>query len=120
MKAIRSIIGFMLAPLFVMSVWGEFAAEWGVIGGWLAGLAIIGPLWFINHYLGLIPQDADASFVDLGLAVGIGGIAKGVFSGGGMDGLIATLPTIAVVVAGAVFGGILAGYITKEMNGEKQ
>lgn len=118
MKAIRSIIGFMLAALFVLAVWGEFAEAYGVIGGWFAALAIIGPLWFVNHYLGFIPQDSDQSFVDMGLAIGIAGVAQGMFSGAGVDGLIETLPTIIVVVLGATFGGVLAGFIGKDMEEE--
>lgn len=119
MKAIRSILGYMLAAIFILAVWGVFADSYGIAGGWFAALALTGTLWFVNHYVGLIPQEGTSAFVDMGLAIGLGGIARDVFSGGGMPLFIDTLPTIAVVVAGAVFGGILAGLISKEMDGNK-
>lgn len=112
-RAIISIIGYSLAPIFVFTVWGEFVEVWGVIGGWFAGLAVIGPMWFLLHYNGLVEQESDAAFVDLGLAVGVGGIFQGVFSGLGMAGLIGAMPTIIVVVLGAIAGGFAAGMINK-------
>jgi len=39
-KNIGSIIGFAIAGIFVMSVWGAFAEAYGIFGGWFAGLRL--------------------------------------------------------------------------------
>ncbi len=36
---------------------GAFAGEYGIGGGWFAGFAIIGTMWFMNHWIGLINND---------------------------------------------------------------
>lgn len=118
-KSIRSILAYACAPIYVFTVWGEFVNVWGVIGGWLAGLAIIGPLWFVMHYSGVIPQKDSSSFVDIGLAIGIGGIFQGVFGGLGIEGLIDALPTILTLSFGAVVGGYCAALISKNMSNEE-
>ena len=47
---LSSIIGFAIAGIFVMSVWGAFAEAYGIFGGWFAGLMIISIMWFMNHF----------------------------------------------------------------------
>ncbi len=120
MKMIRSIIGYAIAPIYVFTVWGAFVNDLGVIGGWIAGFAIIGPLWFIMHYSNIIPQSTKAAFVDIGLAIGVGGIAQGVFSGLGVQGLIEALPTILILSLGAIVGGYAASTVSKSIKEELQ
>lgn len=115
MKALRSIVGYMFAVIYVFAVWGMFESSYGIIGGWLAALFIIGPLWFVNHYLGLIPQDDSNSFVDMGLAIGVGGIIHGSLTGNGLDSFISSLPTIITVIVGATIGGALVASFIKDM-----
>ncbi len=117
MKAIRSILGYMLAAVYVYACWGLFL-DGSITGGWIAGIALMGPLWFVNHYLGLIPQDDDAAFVDMGLGVGFGGLARGVFEAGSIQPLVDALPTLGLVVLGAIAGGVLAAAIGKSMEEE--
>lgn len=116
MKFLRGVIGYALAALYAMTVWGEFAGAYGVAGGWIVALAIIGPLWFVNHYIGLIPQDSDAAFVDMGLGIAIGCLFRDIFSGGGVDSFIASLPTIGVIIVGAAIGGFTATKIQQHMD----
>jgi len=105
MKHLGTIVGTAIAGMFVMSVWGKFVEAYGIGGGWFAGLAIIGTMWFLNHYIGLVNNDG--AFVDMALGIGVAGTMRGVFEGG-MQAGIASLPTLAVVLIGGIAGGLTA------------
>ncbi|HEL1613201.1 Lin0368 family putative glycerol transporter subunit [Streptococcus suis] len=114
MKFLRSTIGYMIAGMIVMSVWGAFAEAYGIIGGFFAAFIIIGPMWYMNHYLGLIKHDADSAFVDMGLGIAICGIFRDAFMKG--FGTIAdSLPTILLIIVGATIGGLVAAKIEEDM-----
>jgi hypothetical protein len=110
MKSLGSIIGFAIAGIFVMSVWGAFAGAYGIFGGWFAGLAIISIMWFLNHFLDLTANEG--AFVDMAAGIGICGTLKDVFLNGVGAG-IASLPTLAFVAIGAVLGGLAAVAVEK-------
>lgn len=110
MKRLGSIIGFAIAGIFVMSVWGAFAEAYGIFGGWFAGLAIISIMWFLNHFLDLTANEG--AFVDMAAGIGICGTLKDVFLNG-VEAGIASLPTLAFVAIGAVLGGLAAVAVEK-------
>lgn len=118
MKRIKSVVGYTLAGLIVMSVWGEIG-QVGILGGFVAAIIIIGPLWFLNHYLNLTSNEEGVAFVDMGLAIGICGIARDSFIHGSQQ-LVAALPTISLVVIGAVVGGILSAKIENYQKAEEE
>lgn len=117
MKFLRAVLGYAIAGMIVMSVWGLFAGVegFGIIGGWLAAFAIIGPMWFLNHFLGLIHHDADSGFVDIGLGIGFVGLFRDTFGPGGMDAFVASMPTLGLVAVGAILGGLAAAKIEENM-----
>jgi hypothetical protein len=121
MKFLRAVLGYMIAGMFVMAVWGKMAgdATFGIFGGWFAALAIIGIMWFMNHFLGMIHHDADSSFVDQGLGIAFTGIFRDVFMKDGLATFTSSLPTIGLVCVGAVIGGTLAHLVGKDMEGAK-
>ena len=110
MKNLGSIIGFAIAGIFVMSVWGAFAEAYGIFGGWFAGLMIISIMWFMNHFLGLVANEG--AFVDMAAGIGIAGTMKDVFLNG-VEAGIASLPTLLFVVIGAIIGGTCAVAVEK-------
>ncbi|HFH9921997.1 Lin0368 family putative glycerol transporter subunit [Streptococcus sp. P25B114] len=114
MKFLRSTIGYMIAGMIVMSVWGAFADAYGIIGGYFAAFIIIGPMWFMNHYLGLIKHDDDSAFVDMGLGIGLCGIFRDAFING-FGTVVESLPTIVLVVIGATIAGLVAAKIEEDM-----
>lgn len=115
MKWLRSIIGYFFAGTLVMGVWGGvITSDFGYIGGILAGLLIIGPMWFMNHSMNLVGHGPNSGFIDLGMGVGIAGIANDTIREGA-DFLVAAVPTILVVLAGAVVGGLVAGLVEKDI-----
>jgi len=105
MKHLGTILGTAIAGMFVFSVWGAFAEAYGIGGGWFAGLAIIGTMWFLNHYVGILNNDG--AFVDMAAGIGVAGTMRGVFEGG-IEAGIASLPTLAVVIIGGIVGGLAA------------
>jgi len=109
-KNIGSIIGFAIAGMFVMSVWGAFVEAYGIFGGWFAGLIIISIMWFMNHFLGLVANEG--AFVDMAAGIAITGTLRDVFLKGVQAG-IDSLPTLAFVAIGAAIGGITAVAVEK-------
>lgn len=114
MKFLRGTLGFMCVGLLVSGVWGLFSSAYGILGGWLAALFIIGPMWFMNHHMGLIPNEDGAAFVDMGLGVGVACLMKDVFVNGASTGVDA-LPTLLLVAVGATIGGIVVAAVQKDM-----
>ncbi|TCO75188.1 Lin0368 family putative glycerol transporter subunit [Marinisporobacter balticus] len=105
MKHIGTICGTAIAGMFVMSVWGAFASKYGIGGGWFAGFIIIGTMWFINHYIGLVNNDG--AFVDMALGIGVCGTMRDVFRHGVAAGT-SSIPTLGCVIIGGIIGGLVA------------
>ncbi len=112
MKHIGTIIGAAVAGTFAMSVWGEFVGQYGIGGGWFAGLIIIGSMWYLNHFLGLI--DNPGASVDMALGIGVAGFMRDVFTNGTQVG-IDSLPTLGIVLLGGAAGGFAAVQVEKLM-----
>ncbi len=110
MKFIRSTVGFTIAGMFVMSIWGNWVGLYGNLGGWLAALVIIGPMWFLNHYIGLVDNPGDYAFVDMAWGIAWVGIMRDVFGTAGktfdFTRLIESLPTIGLVTIGAALAAL--------------
>lgn len=129
MKLMRATIGYMIAGTIVMSVWGGvIISEMGTLGGILAGFFIIGLAWFLNHHIGLIYHGPNSGFVDLGLGVGLTGIFRDMWIGmlqpggsvaNGLGEVGKALPTLLLVVVGAVLGGYLAAMVERDLNKDK-
>ena len=119
MKHVGTILGTAIAGMFVMSVWGAFAGEYGIGGGWFAGFAIIGTMWFLNHWIGI--HNNDGAWVDMALGIGMAGFMRGVFENGVAAGT-SSLPTLVVVLLGGVAGGVLARQLelTKAKSAEEE
>jgi hypothetical protein len=112
MKYVRSTLGFAIAGIFVMSVWGAFAGKYGIAGGWFAGFVIISTMWFLNHFLGLI--DNPGAFVDMALGIAICGTMRDVFMQG-TQAAVAAMPTLIIVILGGMAGGIVAVMCQNDM-----
>ncbi|MEO1771515.1 Lin0368 family putative glycerol transporter subunit [Candidatus Enterococcus ferrettii] len=118
MKFLRSMVGYMVAGVIVMTVWNELGS-FGIFGGYLAAGIIIGPMWFMNHYVNLTGNEDDAAFVDMGLAIGVCGIMRDTMMNG-TAAFTASLPTIGIVILGAIAGGIVAAAFEKSMSVENE
>jgi hypothetical protein len=112
---IRNLLGYFIAGLCAMYLWGKVVdlLNIGIIGNWIAAVVIVGPLWYINHHVGLIKNSDESAFVDMAVGIGFAGIFKGLFLGAGWSGFVQTLPTLILVIAGGSFGGYLATVVEK-------
>lgn len=115
MKYFRTIVGAAIAGIFVMSVWGAFVGKYGIGGGWFAGFIIIGTMWFMNHYIGLIENPAGAGAVDMAMGIGIAGTTRDMFLAGSITPGINAMPTILLVVLGGIAGGICAAMFSANL-----
>lgn len=118
MKFLRSMVGYMVAGAIVMTVWNELGS-FGIFGGYLAAGIIIGPMWFMNHYINLTGNEDDAAFVDMGLAIGVCGIMRDTMLNGS-EAFMGSLPTIMLVIVGAIVGGVVAAAFEKSMSAESE
>ncbi|MEW9122815.1 MAG: hypothetical protein AB2421_08880 [Thermotaleaceae bacterium] len=118
MKMFRSIVGYAIAGMFVMSVWGAFAGAYGIVGGWFAGFIIISIMWFLNHFVGLIHNPG--AFVDMALGIAICGTMRDVFLNGSVTPLVESLPTLVIVILGGMTGGIVAVMFQKDLEKDAQ
>lgn len=103
--AIATFAGGFLFPFTIRMIWGKMIDSWGPIGGWMAATFIVGTVWTINHGISspMIFQSG-VSWVDMGLAAGIGVYAASAAMGGKIRKSL-------VNVLGAVTGGIAAGLL---------
>lgn len=108
MSFVQRMIGYAFAGMLAMTGWGALADNLGLIGGVLAGLLIIFPMWLMNHYNNLTLQEPDAAFVDMGLAIGVTGVARDIFMSGDAGVFVDALPTFILVILGAAAGGFMA------------
>lgn len=121
MKFLRSTLGYCIAGMLVMSVWDGFVIPYGIAGGFFAAIIIIGPMWYLNHYKGLIYDAPGSGFVDMGLGIGIAGIARDFFVNNMDFGLLVdTIPTLGLVILGAIIGGVIAAAIEKDFALDKE
>jgi hypothetical protein len=114
MSFVQKVIGFAFAGMLAMTGWDGLVGNLGLIGGILAGLLIIFPMWLMNHYTNLTDQADDAAFVDMGLAIGVTGLARDFFMAGGDISVVTdAFPTLILVILGAATGGFVAAQIEK-------
>lgn len=112
---LKTFLGYFMAGFCAMYLWPKVTEvlNIGIFGNWVAAIIVVGPLWYINHYLGLIKHHEDSAFVDMAFGIGIAGIFKGLFMGAGFEGLLASLPSLIIVILGGAFGGLMAIIVEK-------
>lgn len=117
MKFTKATVGYGIAALLVIKLWGEFGNV-GLWGGFLAAAVIIAPMWYMNHYLNLTGQENENAFVDIGLAIAIAGLVRDTLNGG-LTSLVAASPTLIMVILGAIAGGSVAAFFEKQISHEE-
>ena len=120
MKFFRNVLGYFIAGLFVMGIWDEYTLTYGILGGFIGATIIIGPLWYLNHHIGLIHNNEKSGFVDMALGIGIAGIARDYFITLDLNQLLETLPTILLVTIGGILGGVCSAFIERDLTYDKR
>lgn len=114
MKVFRSFIGYFIACTVISANFGQLADLIGPFGGFLAAIILVGPMWFVCHYLNLVDNKPSAVFVDFGVAVGVCCIVRDTFINGN-GALIDGLPTILLAIIGGALGGFASALVEKDM-----
>lgn len=112
MRFLRNTFGYCLAATVINGLWGIFLNKFGLFGAYGAAFFLTGSMWYVNHYIGLIKHDDDSAFIDMGLGVAIGLIAKN-YMVNGFGSIMNSVPTFLYVVIGAASGGYVAVLIEK-------
>ncbi|GAB6099945.1 hypothetical protein JCM16358_18240 [Halanaerocella petrolearia] len=98
-----TVLGSFLFPFLLRMFWGKMVDNWGVIGGWMAALFLVGTTWVFNHGFSMIHQSGKI-FIDMAWAAGVGVMVATAILGG-------KLRKAAPNLIGSIIGGIIAGLI---------
>ncbi len=120
MKHLGTMIGTAIAGMFVFGVWGAFAGAYGIAGGWLAGFIIISSMWFLNHFIGIVHNEDGVAAVDMACGIAIAAVSRDAFMAGSFAPVSASIPTLMIVIAGGITGGITAGLLQKNVLDKKE
>lgn len=108
---IRTFLAYCLAGFLVPYLW-SYVSILGIYAGFAAAILIIGPVWYIVHYKGLIYQDSEAATVDMGAGIAIAVFTRDVLSNGVISSF-SYLPTIILLSIGAVFAAVVSHYFER-------
>jgi hypothetical protein len=110
MRYLASIVGYAIAGMFVMNVWGALAGAYGLLGGWFAALVIIFLVWTMNHFANMVYNQDGAAWVDMATGIAVTGTMRDIFDG--MD-ISLSIPTLVLVIIGGAIGGACGGLFKK-------
>lgn len=72
MRYISTIIGSAIVGALVFGIWPKMWKSYGIAGGWLAAVMLMGIAWFMNHWLGIIENPPGKILVDQGWPIAAG------------------------------------------------
>jgi hypothetical protein len=109
MKYLSTIIGGAVVGALVFGIWPEMWKSYGIAGGWLAAVMLIGVAWFMNHWLGVIENPAGKIWVDQGWSIAAAGVAWAVVRFDAAPSQ--AVGTVACIGLGGVLGGLAAAAV---------
>ncbi len=118
-RHLGTFIGGMTAGALSFGVWPEMWKSYGIMGGFLTAVFVIGITWFMNHWVGVIENPEGSLWVDQGLPIFGAGVSWGIVRfwpvDGGVDyffgALVKIWPTLVCCLIGGALGGIAAHYV---------
>lgn len=85
------------------------------MGGWLAAALLIGIMWYMNHWNGVINNPEGRMWLDQGWCIGASGIAWGVVRfRGDISAVLSAMPTLMCCLIGGALAGVAVWYLQKE------
>lgn len=106
-KYLSTFIGSAICGGFCFGIWPEMWKTYGLLGGWMAAVLIIGVTWYMNHYNGVISNPDGKLWLDQGWCIGTAGIAWGIVRfGGDISAVLTTIPTLLCCLVGGGLAGV--------------
>jgi hypothetical protein len=105
-KHISTFIGGAIVGSLSFGIWPEMWKSYGIMGGFLTATLVIGTMWYMNHWLGVMENATGKLWVDQGFPIMGAGIAWGLVRFYPDAKFYHILPTLIC----CVIGGLLAGW----------
>jgi len=109
MKYVSTIIGGAIVGALVYGIWPEMWKSYGIAGGWLAAIFLVGIAWFMNHWLGIIDNPSGKIWIDQGWPIASAGVAWAIVRFGATP--TAAVGTAVCIALGGVLGGLAAAAV---------
>lgn len=107
-KYLSTFVSSAICGGFAFGIWTEMWKTYGLWGGWVAAVLIIGIMWYTNHWNGAISNPEGKIWLDQGWCIGAAGISWGIVRfQGSFQAIIPALPTLVL----CLIGGALAGFV---------
>lgn len=110
MNFLKSLVGYFLAGVIIVILWGKLVNIFGIVGGWIAGLTLVGPLWYFIHHKNFVFHKNDGIFIDMGLAIAITTMTVSILKikSNFWISLSHSIPTLVFLALGAVLGVVFS------------
>lgn len=113
MKHLSALIGGAVIGALVFGIWPEMWMSYGILGGWAAATILVSIGWYLNHWLGVIPNPPGEAWVDMGWAVGAAGVGWAMVRFYPDCRLVLATPTLLCCLAGGALGGVVAEMVKR-------
>lgn len=118
-RHLSTFIGGAIVGSLSFGIWPEMWKTYGIMGGFLTATVVIGIMWYMNHWLGMVENPSGKIWVDQGFAVSAAGIVWGVVR---FDAVLAqALPTFICCAIGGILAAAAAVVVKRVLpryNGE--
>lgn len=117
MKFFKAVLGYFLAGIVIVVFWSKIVDIFGIVGGWVSALVLIGPLWYINHYKSLILHDDEEVFIDMGLAIATTTVVISILKvkKNMIFSIYESFPTLFFLAIGAILGVIFSIFLENKI-----
>lgn len=119
-KQLSTFVGSAIVGALAFGIWPEMWKSYGIMGGFLTATVAIGPMWYMNHYLGIIRNPAGTLWIDQGLPIAAAGMSWGVVRFYPNCHIVHALPTALCCMVGGCLAGWVAHLVLQQMEKEGQ
>ena len=119
-RHVSTFIGGAIVGSLAFGIWPEMWKSYGILGGFFAAVVVIGIMWYMNHWLGVIENRPGTLWIDQGLPIAGAGVAWGVVRFYPNSHWEQIFPTLICCVIGGLLGGWAAHHVKKIAPGWRQ
>ena len=105
-KHLSTFIGGAIVGSLSFGIWPEMWKTYGIMGGFLTATVVIGIMWYMNHWLGVMDNPKGKLWIDQGFPIAASGIVWGLVRFYPNSQFTHIFPTLIC----CLIGGALAGW----------